>query len=155
MGYLISFAINLNLEEESRLDYNSLELEGLPISINIPDLVTSVKETIQTFKEVAIVESDKPAIENRSHLFPVSGKAYIFPLKDLDKLNLEQLGEKLTDYLKSLVQALSSQEFMDIESNPKFSTLQQILELRKYLIDIREKQKKKAYRNGYIYITEN
>jgi hypothetical protein len=44
---------------------------------------------------------------------------------------------------------------MDIESNPKFSTLQQILELRKYLIDIREKQKKKPYRNGYIYITEN
>jgi hypothetical protein len=154
MGYLISFVMNLKLQG-SRLDYNSLEFEGLPLSINIPDLETVVKETVQTFQEVAIVESDKPAIENRSHLSPVSGKAYIFPLKDLETLNLDQLGEKLTHYLKSLVQDLSSQEFMDIESSPKFSTLQQILELRKYLIDIGEKQKKKPYRNGYIYITEN
>ncbi len=154
MGYLISFVMNLKLQG-SRLDYNSLEFEGLPLSINIPDLETVVKETVQTFQEVAIVESDKPAIENRSHLSPVSGKAYIFPLKDLETLNLDQLGEKLTHYLKSLVQDLSSQEFMDIESSPKFSTLQQILELRKYLIDIGEKQKKKLYRNGYIYITEN
>ncbi|WP_175551192.1 hypothetical protein [Spirulina major] len=145
----LSFSINLQKDDQENVIYDPESLLENPISISVPDLITSFEEFIQSFKMMGLVEQNPDNATN--YLRGLSGEVYICQAKDLDQTALEKLCEDLVRYLKKFNLSLSSEKLLDNDISPQFSGLQEIIALRNYLTQY-VKSAKKIYRDGYVYV---
>lgn len=150
MKYNLSFSLDLKQDEQANVIYDPESFIENPISISVPDIISSFEDFIQSFDHVGLVEQN-PSNSLRK-LQGLSGDVYFCRAKELDKTALEKLCEDLVHYFKKFNLSLSSEKFLDSEVSPQFSGLQEVIALRNYLARY-AKSAKKMYKNGYVYVT--
>lgn len=173
MTYLLNFAPKLSREstEESSLviyDPQSFADQPIPITTNVGNDI--IQKLIINFEKVGITDrkenlsqvaskdakestKDSSTYQDFANLKPVQGKAYICQVKELKKEVLNQICDQIIASFKEKLENLSSENLLDPQ-NYDFSAMQELIELRNYLIRY-VKSNKKIYLDGYIYIFED
>lgn len=176
MKYTLNFSLKLE-RHDSFIVYNSEAFTENPIQISVPDVVKLFEQFIETFEEVGIIDQlaiktipseDKPqgttvadqeklfdskSVTRSTALIGLSGKARICKSKDLDEAVIKQFCTELTKYLQICCSKISDQDkFLSEEINLYISGLREVIELRNYLTKY-TRSKKKAYQNGYLYVS--
>ncbi|MEH1943128.1 MAG: hypothetical protein V7L01_23305 [Nostoc sp.] len=178
MSYHLLFALNLE-QQDSQIFYNPEAFVGNPVVISVPEVKKLIDCFIPNLELVAVVEkeaakktskgkksnSDETKIsesnldsepyksKTNTLLREVAAEAYVRKVKDLDKTSLEELCSGIAIYLTNNVTKISAESLLSMEINPVFSGLREIIDLRNYLLNfVKNPNKKKIYREGYIYI---
>jgi hypothetical protein len=176
MKYTLNFSLKLE-RHHSFIVYNSELFTEKPIPISVPDVVKLFEQFIKTFEEVGIIEqptsktipseektqgttvaheeklSDSKSVTGSTALIGLSGKARICKSQDLDEAVIEQFCTELTKYVQICCSKISEKDkFLSEEINLYISGLREVIELRNYLTKY-TRSKKKAYQNGYLYVS--
>ena len=178
MKYHLLFALKLR-QEESGVIYNSEGFIDRPVPISIPEITNIIRDFVNDFNEVAIVEPKtlkKPALkkasssnendsetakknehskngieQNTNLLRGVAGKAYICQLKELNKCSLDRLCFEIATYLKKCLSEISPDQILSSKLASNFAGIREAIELRNYLSSFVE-EPSDMYQNGYICI---
>lgn len=156
MTYTLNFSLTLE-KHHSYIVYNREAFAETPISISVPDVVKIFEHFIKTFEEVGITEQpannttpSEEKTKDTTALTGLSAKAYICQVQQLNETALTKFCTELTEYLQKCCSEISK-SFLSEEVNLSISGLREVIELRNYLAKFTQ-SKKKAYKNGYLYI---
>lgn len=169
MKYLLYFSLKLE-RQNSNIIYNSEGFADNPIEISVPDVTNIFKQFIGSFEDVGVI--DKPPTINslskqkKNTIDPSVDKPSSFPqgidcevrickLEDLDRQVLESFCNQLSDYFKECCSRISAETFLSEKIGTHISGIQEVIDLRNYLIRYTKKNKKNEYKykNGYLYIS--
>jgi hypothetical protein len=173
MSYHFLFALTLE-REGSQVFYDSKAFVDYPVIISVPEITEIIDSFITELEPVVIVEKegesnvgaekfvgvgsqDIEILENSNPpLRSVEGQAYICKAREIARSPLlNYLSAECKKYLTQAVSKITHGDFFSLEFNSVFAGIQEISELRNYLINfVKNPNKKKIYREGYVYIME-
>lgn len=182
MSYHLLFSLRLE-QQSSQVFYDPEAFVGHPIVISVPDVEELVSHFISALETVAIVEKETPKknastklkgtedlekpriidVNNSSvntdlnetivTLRPIAAEAYIRKVQDLDKSAFNRLCSGIATYLSENLSKFSIDNLLEMELNPVFSGLREVIDLRNYLLTfVKNPNNRKNYREGFIYI---
>ena len=173
MTYRLNFALKLSREtqkDSSVVIYDPKSFDEKPIPITTNTVSSIIKKIIINCEEVGLTDKkdnlnkvepkgtenstkDNSVFQNHTNLQLLEGKAYICEVKKLKKEVLNQICDQIVESFKEKLENLSSENLLDPQ-NYDFSAMQELIELRNYLIRY-VKSNKPMYLDGYIYIFED